>query len=80
MKIAIAAGLVAASALAVSAPANARQGCGRGMHRAMHGMCVPNRGARQAWVVGHYYPGRGYWYQNRWYQHRVRHHSGWRYR
>jgi hypothetical protein len=80
MKIAIAAGLIAASALAVSTPADARQGCGRGMHRTPRGFCVPNRDGRQVWVVGRYYPGRGYWYQNRWYQHRVRWHHGWRYR
>lgn len=81
MKIAIAAGLAAATALAVASPADARQGCGPGMHRTPHGMCVPNRGPQgQAWVVGRYYQGRGYWYQNRWYQHRVRWHNGWRYR
>jgi hypothetical protein len=67
-------------AFAASAPAEARQGCGQGFHRAPNGMCVPNRGPReQVYVVGHFYPGHGYWYNNRWYQHRVRARYGWRY-
>lgn len=81
MKTLIAVG-IATAALIAAAPAEARQGCGPGMHRTPHGRCVPNRGPMgQRWVVGQFYPGRGYWYNNQWYQHRDRdrmHH--WRYR
>ena len=78
MKLAIALGVVSGAALAASAPAEARQGCGTGFHRAPNGRCVPNRGQR--WVVGRYYPGQGYWYNNRWWKSRYRHHNVWRYR
>ncbi len=74
--------------VALAAPAQARDGCGRGEHRGPHGRCWPNRGpgwdrgpGPGAWVEGRFYPGRGYWYQNRWYQHRYREHGrDWRYR
>ena len=80
MKAIAAIGLASAVALAVAAPADARQGCGPGAHRTPHGRCVPNRG-QQVWVVGRYYEGRGYWYNNRWYQHRYRDRDrAWRYR
>jgi hypothetical protein len=77
--------ITAASIFAVAAasPADARQGCGPGFHRTPYGRCVPNRGPReQVWVVGRYYPGHGYWYQNRWWHHRYRDrdHNDWRYR
>jgi hypothetical protein len=83
MKVLTALGLVSAIALTAVSPAQARQGCGPGFHRTPYGRCVPNRGPqRQVWVVGRYYPGRGYWYQNRWWQHRDRDRDTreWRYR
>lgn len=80
MRISITLGLASVLAIAAAAPAEARQGCGPGMHRARNGMCVVNRGRHQVFVVGRFYSGRGYWYNNRWYQHRMRWHRGWRYR
>ena len=80
MKAIAALGLVSAFAMASATPADARQGCGPGFHRAPNGMCRPNRGNQQVWVVGRYYPGHGYWYNSRWYQHRQRWHGDWRYR
>ena len=35
---------------------------------------------QQVWVVGRYYSGQGYWYNNRWWQHRYRRNNVWRYR
>jgi hypothetical protein len=76
--------LAAGTTLAVSAPAEARGGCGPGFHRGYYGRCVPNRGPRfaprRAPVVGVYYPGRGYWHANRYWHRRYRWHGGWRYR
>jgi Ni/Co efflux regulator RcnB len=81
--------------MAVTAPAQARDGCGRDAHRGPRGECRPDhrsgwdrgrgwdRGpgpGRPAWEEGRYYPGRGYYYRNRWYQHRDRHRGDWRYR
>jgi hypothetical protein len=82
MKRIAALGLASALAIAAAAsPANARQGCGPGFHRSPNGMCRPNRGQQQVWVVGRFYPGHGYWYNNRWYQRRMRDRNrGWRYR
>jgi hypothetical protein len=83
MKAIAALGLVSAIAMAAASPADARQGCGPGFHRTPYGRCVPNRGPRTVtFVVGRYYPGRGYWYNNRWYHHRYRDrdHGDWRYR
>ena len=80
MKTLIALAAAAAVSTVAASPAAARQGCGRGFHRAFNGVCVPNRGTRVVYVVGRYYPGRGYWYNNRWYRHRVRWHNSWRYR
>ena len=80
MKLSIALGLASVAALATASPAEARQGCGGGLHRAPNGMCVRNGGRQQAWVIGRYYSGRGYWYNNRWWQSRYRYHNGWRYR
>jgi hypothetical protein len=80
MKVLAALGLASAMALASASPAQARQGCGPGFHRAPNGMCRPNRGGARVFVVGRYYPGRGYWYQNRWWHRRYRHRNGWRYR
>jgi hypothetical protein len=62
--------------LGASTPAQAREGCGPGFHRARNGMCRANRGTRERWIEGHYYSGRGYWYRNRWYHHRRRNHRG----
>jgi hypothetical protein len=80
MKVLAGIGLASVIALAAVSPAQARQGCGNGFHRAPNGRCVPNRGRQQAFVVGQFYPGQGYWYNSRWYQHRARWHNGWRYR
>jgi len=81
MKAIAAIGLASAFALAAASPADARQGCGRGFHRTPYGRCVPNRGGQQVWVVGRYYAGHGYWYNNRWYRHRYRDRDrAWRYR
>jgi hypothetical protein len=81
MKAIAAIGLVSAAvALAAASPAQARQGCGPGFHRAPNGACRPNRGGPQVFVVGRYYPGRGYWYQNRWWHRRYRYRNEWRYR
>jgi hypothetical protein len=79
MKAHAAIGLAFVIAIAAASPVQARQGCGPGSHRAPNGMCRPNRG-QQAYVVGRFYAGQGYWYNNRWYQRRVRWHNGWRYR
>ncbi len=79
MKISIALGLASALALAAVSPAQARQGCGVGFHRTPNGRCVSNM-RRQVWVVGRYYPGRGYWYNGRWWHHRQRIRNEWRYR
>jgi hypothetical protein len=76
--------LAAGAALTTINPAEARQGCGAGFHRAPNGRCFPNRGRRVVVVpaprVGVFYPGRGYWYGNRYWAHRDRWHGGWRYR
>jgi hypothetical protein len=85
MKTLIAVAAASIIAIAAATPADAAQGCGRGMHRTPHGRCVPNGGMRDGmrttWVVGQFYPGHGYWYNNQWYQHRMRDRNrGWRYR
>jgi len=81
MKLIAALGFASSIALIAASPADARQGCGPGFHRAPNGMCRPNRDNRaQVWVVGRYYPGHGYWYQNRWWHNRYRYHNMWRYR
>jgi len=79
MKALIAIGTAAIIAAVAATPAQAREGCGPGFHRAMNGMCVPNRGNRPVFIVGRYYSGRGYWYNGRWWRHRHRHLHGWRY-
>ncbi|RST30054.1 hypothetical protein HMF7854_03845 [Sphingomonas ginkgonis] len=71
--------IAATLAVGMAVPAQAREGCGPGGHRGPYGHCRPNRG-QQAWIVGHYYPSRGYWDGQRWYQHRYRYHNDWRYR
>jgi hypothetical protein len=79
MKALAAVGFASIIALAAASPAEARQGCGPGFHRAPNGMCRPNRD-QQVWIVGRYYPGRGYWYNGRWWHRRYRWRNGWRYR
>lgn len=69
--------------VAATAPAEAAQGCGAGLHRGPAGRCIRNGGpGRNRWVSGRHYAGRGYYYQNRWYRERYRDrgHNGWRYR
>jgi hypothetical protein len=67
-------------AIAAASPADARQGCGPGMHRIPNGRCVPNRGDRQKqWVEGRYYAGHGYWWHNQWRHHRQRRNGVWIY-
>jgi hypothetical protein len=86
-KTIIAVGLAALATAAAVAPADARDGCGRGYHRGPYGHCRPNndRGTRVvvtpggALVVGNYYHGRGYWDGRRYWQHRRHWHNNWRY-
>jgi len=81
MKLITALGMASTIAFVAATPAAARQGCGPGFHRAPNGMCRPNRDRDvQVYVVGRYYPGHGYWYQNRWWHNRYRYHNMWRYR
>ena len=82
MKILAALGVASAIAMITSTPAEARQGCGPGFHRAYNGMCRPNldmQMRRMQYVEGRYYGGHGYWYHNRWYQHRHRRNGVWIY-
>ena len=81
MKTLIALAAAAVVATAGTAPADARQGCGPGFHRAPNGMCRPNRDRmmRMRYVEGRYYGGHGYWWHNRWYQHRHRRNGVWIY-
>jgi len=79
MKTLIALGLATAMVGLAAAPAQAREGCGRGFHRAYNGMCRPNRGTPMRYVEGHYYAGQGYWYRNRWYHQRHRRNGVWIY-
>lgn len=82
MKLITVLGIASTLAFIAATPAMARQGCGPGFHRAPNGMCRPNRDRdrAQVFVVGRYYPGHGYWYQNRWWHRRYREHNEWRYR
>jgi len=74
-------GLAAVLTVGAASTAEARQGCGAGFHRNFRGFCVPNlRMRREVFVVGRYYPGRGYWYNGRWWHRRYRFHHMWRYR
>jgi hypothetical protein len=77
MKAIAALAVASGIAMLAAAPADARQGCGPGFHRAPNGMCRPNRDMR--WVEGRYYGGHGYWWHNRWYQHRHRRNGVWIY-
>ena len=89
MKTFIALAAAAAATVVAVAPADARDGCGRGYHRGPYGHCRPNYRSGPgvvavtpggALVVGRFYNGRGYWDGNRYYWHRERWHNGWRYR
>ena len=69
-----------------AAPANARDGCGAGMHREPAGHCRPN-GMRRGpvvvlpgLVIGRRYEGRGYWDGQRYWARREQHSRHWRYR
>jgi len=79
MKTLIALATAAIVATAAAAPADARQGCGPGFHRAPNGMCRPNRGMRMRYVEGRYYRGHGYWWRNAWRHHRQRRNGVWIY-
>ena len=72
MKSLIAITAAALVATVAASPADARQGCGQGFHRAYNGRCRPNPNQRMRFVEGRYYAGQGYWWHNRWYQHRHR--------
>ena len=85
MKTFIALAAAAAATVVAVAPADARDGCGRGYHRGPRGGCRPNMrpGAMvvaPGLVVGTYYHGRGYWDGHRYWHDRYRWHRGWRYR
>jgi hypothetical protein len=67
----VASGTVAA--VSVPAPADARQGCGKGFHRIGNGRCVANR-------RGQFYRGYGYWDGQRYWKTRYRYRNTWRYR
>jgi hypothetical protein len=86
MKKILLATLAIGAAIAAVAPAEARDGCGPGGHRGPYGHCRPNRGPGPVVVVpggpvvGTYYAGRGYYYNNRYWHHREHWRGGWRYR
>jgi hypothetical protein len=83
----------AASIVAFSAPATARDGCGDGWHRDGYGDCRPNYNHRRYYrsadpyyydrrsypEVGTFYDGRGYWSGDRYYMNRSWSGRGWRY-
>ena len=79
MKALLAVGAAAIIATVATAPAQAREGCGRGFHRTAYGNCRPDRGTYARYVEGHFYEGRGYYWHNRWYQHRHRRQGVWIY-
>lgn len=80
MKKLIAIALATGAMIVGASAADAAQGCGAGFHRGPRGRCVSNRPAPPRYVVGRYYPGRGYWYRDRFWRQRYRYHNGWRYR
>jgi hypothetical protein len=80
MRTLIALAAAAVVATAAASPADARQGCGPGFHRAPNGMCRPNRGGmRVQYVEGRYYRGQGYWWHNAWHQRRQHRNGVWIY-
>ena len=81
MKKILAFALAAGVAVAVAAPADARDGCGRGFHRGPYGHCRPNRDRvviAPGLVIGNFYRGKGYWDGRRYWQSRYRWRNGWR--
>lgn len=83
MRTLLLAALAAGAAFIVAPPAEARQGCGVGAHRAPNGYCRPNRDrvvVAPRLRIGGFYHGRGYWDGRRYWGHRFRSHGGWRYR
>ena len=86
MKKLLAVVLATGVAIVAVAPANARDGCGRGYHRGPYGHCRPNFGPGPVIgvpggpAIGVFYHGRGYWDGHRYWQRRERWHGGWRYR
>ena len=82
MRTLIALAAAAVVATAGTSPADARQGCGPGFHRAYNGVCRPNRDTRMRrmqYVEGRYYAGRGYWWHNSWHHRRQRRNGVWIY-
>jgi len=75
---------IATGVLAIGVSAQAADGCGRGFHRGIHGVCRPNVARGPAVViapsVGVFYPGRGWWDGHRYWEHREAYRHGWRYR
>jgi hypothetical protein len=85
MKVLLLSAAAIGAAMVVSAPAQARDGCGHGYYRGPHGHChaegYRTGPAPAGYVDGRYYHGHGYLYHNRWYRERYRwHDGGWRYR
>jgi hypothetical protein len=62
----------------VVAPHHSRHWCYN--HPRACGAYGPGPVVAPAFVVGNFYPGRGWWDGHSWYQHRDRWHGGWRYR
>ena len=79
---------IAVSVMIVGATsAEARDGCGPDGHRGPYGHCRPNGGpgygrgyGAPVFVVGQFYPGRGYWDGRRFHHDRFRDRDGYRYR
>lgn len=84
MKKLFAVAFVAAVALGVGSPAQARGGCGEGWHPGPYGHhCFRNTGGEAVVVapgIGVFVTGHGYWDGRRYWWHRDRWHGGWRYR
>lgn len=79
--------LAAGVACSVMSVAQARDGCGQGLHRGFYGHCRPNGPGYGGpgpgglvLVIGNHYPGRGYWDGRRYWERRERWHGGWHYR
>ncbi len=70
MKALIAIAAAAVVVTAAASPAAAREGCGRGFHRAPNGLCRADRGTYARWNEGQFYRGHGYWHGGRWYNQR----------
>jgi len=82
MKKLIFAAIAVGAVVAALGTAQAAEGCGPGAHRSFNGHCRPNGAAIAVgpFVVGTYYPNRGWWDGHRYWAHRERWHGGWRYR